>query len=172
MSIFSGIINSTLRDIYNDGEIEMWRGLAIPCTIIYAPTKIPCSNCVDVTIGGFTGNISQDGMSLPGFAEFCPYCAGTGYKEVSETSDVRMQINVDPRSFLGVFKPMIIESPQNFLESKARLEDLPALLKCVEVIINTNLSGYKEARYSRASEAVPSGMFQNKFCHILWKRNG
>lgn len=168
---FSGLIDSYLRDTYNQGEIEMWRGLAVPCTLILPSVEIPC-DCSPVAIGGFPGHYTQHGLPVPVFAGICPNCGGSGFRQVSETEEIRMQINIDPRNFLGVFKPMIVESPQNFLESKARLQDLPSILKCVEIVINTNLQGYTGYRYSRASEGVPSGMFQNKFCHILWKRNG
>lgn len=169
---FSGIIDSYLRDIYNQGEIEMWRGLAVPCTLIHVPQKTVCSDCGGITIGGLPGNFTQAGLPVPPFAQICGSCGGSGYKEVAQTEEVRMQINVDPKNFLAQFKPMIIEAPQNFLETKARLEDMPAIMKCVEAIMNNLLQGWAINRYRRVSGPVPSGMFQNKFFHMLWQING
>lgn len=170
MSIFSGIIDSALRDIYNDGEIEMWRGLGQPCTLIYPAIRTPCSDCNGSIIGNLAGNVLQAGTMVPIFAGTCPNCGGAGFKEVATTEEIKMQINVDTKSFNTVFQKLIIEAPQDFIETKARLEDLPKIMKCTEAILNTTLAGYKEYRCSRASEAVQSGMFQNKFCHILWRR--
>jgi hypothetical protein len=172
MSIFSGIIDSTLRDIYNDGEIEMWRGLGQPCTLIFPAIRTVCANCNNSIIGNLPGNVLQDGMPVPVFAQSCPNCGGQGFRESIATESIKMQINVDAKSFLSIFQKIIIEAPQDFIETKARLEDLPSIMKCSEAILNTTLSGYKEYRCTRASEAVQSGMFQNKFCHILWRRIG
>jgi hypothetical protein len=169
---FSGIIDNFLRETYNQGEIEMWRGLSVPCTLIHKATKTPCSDCGGVTIGGLPGNFTQAGLPVPVFSQVCPFCGGTGYKEETTTEEVKMQINVDPKGFLATFKPLIIEAPQNFMETKARLEDMPAILKCSEMIINNLLQGWANNKYSRASGPVPSGMFQNKFFHMLWKING
>jgi len=169
---FSGIIDSTLRDLYNAGETEMWRGLGQPCTLIYPAIKTPCSDCGGLTIGNMPGNVLQPGTMVPMFAQSCPNCGGEGFREITVTEEIKMQINVDAKSFISVFQKLIIEAPNDFLETKARLEDLPKIMKCSEAILNTTLSGYKEYRCTRASEAVQSGMFQNKFCHILWRRIG
>lgn len=172
MSYFSGIIDSTLKEIYNDGETEMWRGLGKPCTLIYPATKTVCTTCTTTLIGGFAGNVLQPGLGVPVFAGVCTNCGGQGFHDVIVTDTITMQINVDAKSFIAPFQRIIIEAPQDFIETKARLEDLPKIMKCSEAILNTELSGYKEYRCTRASEAVQSGMFQNKFCHILWRRVG
>lgn len=165
----SGLIDSTLRDLYNDGEIEMWRGLGQPCTLIYPAIKVVCG-CNAGSIGNQSHNALQPGVLVPVFAQACPNCGGQGFKESVATEEIKMQINVDAKSFLSVFKQIVIEAPQDFIETKARLEDLPKIMKCSEAVLNTTLSGYKEYRCTRASEAVQSGLFQNKFCHILWRR--
>lgn len=170
MSYFSGLIDSTLREVYNDGETEMWRGLGLPCLLIYPAIKVDCADCQAISIGSLPGNVLQPGLPVPVFAQSCPYCGGQGFKEISTTEEIKMQINVDPKGFITIFQKMVLEAPNDFLETKARLEDLPKIMKCVEAELNTNMSGYNKYRCTRASEAVMSGMFQNKFCHILWRR--
>lgn len=170
---FSGIIDATLIELYNQGETELWRGLGVDCQLIFSPIKIACSECLPNVIGGLPGNFNQFGMPIPVFAGgVCPSCGGVGYRESSPTETIKMQINTDPKSFLAIFKPLMIESPGSFVETKLRLEDSPKVKKCVEAILHTAIAGYLEFRCSRASELVFSGLFKNKFVHLLWKRNG
>lgn len=168
----SGIISDDLRSIYRDGEDEMYRGLSVPCTLYYPSIKVACSNCGGQSIGQLPNNVLRHGIPTPIFAGTCPQCGGAGYKESQQSEVLNLQVNINPAKFIQQFKMLMLDQPGQYAQTKCLLTDLPKLLKCVEVSINNNAAGYIEYKFSRASEPIPGGLFQDRYCYTLWRRNG
>lgn len=168
----SGLISSDLRALYREGEDEMYRGLSLNCTLYYASIKVACSNCTGQTIGQLPGNVLRHGIPVPVFAGGCPQCGGAGYKESSPSESVTLQVNTNPTKFIQQFKMVALEQPGQYAQTKSLLTDMPKILKCVEVALNVDTTALRDYRYSRASEPIPGGLFQDRYCYTLWRRNG
>lgn len=168
----SGIINTDLRSIYTDGEDEMYRGLKLPCTLYFPSIQTPCSSCQGQAIGQFPGNILQHGIPVPLFGMGCPECGGVGYKESQPTESVDMQVNINPAKFIQQFKMIMLEQPGQYAQTKSPITGMPKILKCVAISLNTNLGALVDYQYTRCSEPIAGGLFQDRYCYVLWRRNG
>lgn len=168
----SGVINSTLRTLYREGEDEMYRGLSLYCTLYYPADQRVCSSCAGQAIGQFPGNIQIHGVPAPLFAGGCVECGGTGYKASQETETLQMQVNTNPAKFIQQFKMIAIEQAGQYAQTKCLITDMPKILKCVEVGLNNNMVGLIDYRFTRASEPIVGGLFQDRYCYTLWRRNG
>lgn len=168
----SGTISSSIRDLYHQGEDEMYRGLSINCILYYPSIKTTCSNCNGQVIGGLPGNVLRHGIPAPVFAGGCIECGGTGFKESQQNEALAMQINTNPAKFIQQFKMVMLEQPGQYAQTKCLLTDMPKILQSVEAVFNSDLVALKEYRYIRASEPLPGGLFQDRYCYTLWRRNG
>lgn len=168
----SGVISSYLRDTYHEGEDEMYRGLALPCILYYPSVKTVCSDCNGQTIGDLPGNVLRHGIPSPVFAGGCPQCGGTGYRESQPTETLNLQVNTNPTKFAQQFKMLMLEQAGQYAQTKGLLTDMPKLIRCVDILLNNNVGGYIEYKFTRASEPIPGGLFQDRYCYTLWRRNG
>lgn len=168
---FSGLISEDFLDFSTQAEDEMFRGLAVACTLIYPPTRQQCPNCVQNPFSHHGGNVYKSGGPVPFTGGLCPICNGENFKVVENTESIQLQVAWQVKGFLDLFKQKAIaQAPKTFIQIKALNTDLPKIIQSIEFIINTPLTPYIRYRFTKASEAIPSGIRQNKYCYLLLER--
>jgi hypothetical protein len=171
MGVFDNLITTELLDIYTSGEDEMYRGLAIPCLLAFAPVRTECPNCIISPINRSSSGKYKSGGPYPFTIGVCPYCHGAGYKEMTNTRTLSMQVGWKVKDFLDIFKTMaVLEAPESYVQIKAPLSELSNILNTTSISINTPWQPVANYNFKRKSEPIPSGIRQNKYFYMLLER--
>lgn len=106
MNPFSGLINSNLKQIYNnaiDALLEA-NSLSIPCTFQFLNNKNPiyCNNCIYDSILNRSSN-KYNGTGLAPFPEdgLCPVCLGRGWENMNLTEESNMMVIFDSKYWMN-----------------------------------------------------------------------
>ena len=174
VSPFNGIISSSMKALFNDAISAILEddALTVACTLIYGITKYEsCVNCVFDPIGRKSSNRFQDGGPAPfPYGSVCPLCNGIGKKPVVITEDVNLAVIFDPKQFLEISTP--VNTADGFIQTLAKKDMTPKLLRAKEIIVSTDISGYFTDRYERFNEPTPIGFGNNEFVICTWRRAG
>lgn len=167
----SGIITTSMLNLYTEGETEMFRALSIPCRIEYIPVKTACPNCIANPLTGASSGKYKTGGPYPFTIGMCPYCNGAGFKETATTEAISFQVGWKVKDFLDIFKTnAVLDSPDSYVQIKGLLSDLPKFNKMNVVVINLPWEPSIRYTFKKKSEAIPSGIRQNKYFYMLLER--
>lgn len=171
MGVFDNLITTELLDIYTSGEDEMYRGLAVPCTLELPPQRTECPNCIISPINRTSSGQYKSGGPYPFTIGICPYCHGAGYKELANVLSLPMQVGWKVKDFLDIFKTMaVLEAPESYVQIKAPLSSLMQVNNTVSISINTPWQPVAHYSFRRKSGPIPSGIRQNKYFYMLLER--
>lgn len=155
------------------GQDAMFSALAVPCILSFPPKRVQCSNCTLNPITGRSNNIYVSGGQAPFDVGICPMCQGNGYMEQVVTSNIKMQLNWNTKTFLAQYREITVkQSPDTFCQTKCLLSDIPQILQATECLFNSPLSPTVRWRFRRQSEVIPDGIVQLYYGFLLWIRIG
>jgi len=169
---FSNIITNDMKKLFNNAISSLLENsaLTVACTLYFGVTKYDnCSNCIYDPIGRKSSNRFVTGGPVP-FRNggICPVCSGAGKKAIITTEDLNLAVVYDYRDFLGVKTPVNV--PDGLIQTIAKKEITPKLLRAKELQTSTDIKNYSDARFERISEPQPAGFGNNEFVFCNWKR--
>ena len=169
---FSGIINSDLKDLFNDAIKALLEdsGATIPCTLYYGITKWEsCTNCLYDPIGRKSSNRYQNGGPVPfPFGGVCPTCNGIGRRPLIQTETIYLAVIFDYKQFLNMSTP--VNNPDGMIQTLGKKESTPRIKRAKEIQVATDIAAYADHRFQRMSEPEPVGFGNSEFVICNWKR--
>jgi|GEM_PF-1220613 len=173
MSIFTGIISSTHKQIFKEMISALLEdtALTVPCSAVFENTKLEdCPNCIYDAISGRSSNQYEHNGPLPFIdGQICPYCNGVGKLSFSKEESV----------YLGIIKPGFFNMQSldlenvNFVDGKiqslSKIETYPILKNASHIIIDTNITDLTINKYIRYRDPMPIGFGDNSFIITTWQ---
>jgi len=154
-----------IMDSFIDGSI------GADCLLIYPPNYNECENChLDITTGRSNniykigGPISFENHTL------CPICNGEGRLTVNISDSIRLRIYTNPKDWQNV--GFNVNYPEGSAQIIGYWTDFPKIQRAKFIMVNSDLSGFKEWKYIMASEALPWGLRGSRYFAAMIKRTG
>jgi hypothetical protein len=142
-----------------DAMINQW---GKTCKLVYPPKYVPCSNCEFGTY--------KTGGPMPFTFGLCPMCNSNGTKAEEVSENVILLINWRPSIWEYPILNTNIVKPNNSIETKGFMSDLPKILQCDHLVI-LNVDGYKHFKFKLNGEPVDQGsVVQARYFKALWNR--
>jgi hypothetical protein len=167
-------ISDGIRNLAKDAFSDLINQLGKPCKLIFPPKMTACANCIPDPIGNKSSNRYNTGGPAPfPMGSICPVCGGKGQIATENSRVVTLLINEDPKQFDKSLQlnNSNIYYPDGTIQAKGFIADLPDVLKCTEMIKDTNIQPYIEYRYKRYGEPLsPGNIVQGAFFISLWTR--
>lgn len=173
MNMFSGLINNSFKQIFNDAIDALLEdtALTVPCKLVYENTKLQdCPNCIYDPISGKSSNQYQSGgpvLFVDG--QICPYCVGVG--SLSFTSEDTI--------YLGIIKPVFFGMDQlelnnvnyvdGMIQSLCSINYYAKLKNASYIIVDTNLQDLTINKFIRHRDPIPVGFGDNSYIITTWK---
>jgi len=176
--IFSGIIPSDLKNIYNDmidAVIEQ-DALSRPCKLVYDTNNdVECPNCIIDQFNGRSSNVYNGSGVIPfSDGQICPYCEGVGIIATEAYDTVYMGVLWRYKDFHKFGQTL--QSQDGDIQTISLASHVPKIknTKYMSVVLPIGSgSGYNEDigyKYSRAGEPQPAGFGDDRYCFINWRR--
>jgi hypothetical protein len=172
--MFENLITPQFKQIFKDSidTLLAQNSLSVPCTLKYENTKRDlCYNCEFDAISNRSANIPKANAPV-GFARFtvCPVCHGFGYIDKSSDETIYLAIIFDSKYWLN-WDSNTVKISDGMVQSLSKIDVLPKLKNCKEMIMDTNLSNYDNYRYSLAGDPQPAGLGSNDYIISMWQRS-
>ena len=179
---FSGIINSTVKQLYINAIDSLLYddSCTRPCRIIYTGSKfVDCPNCAFDPIGRKSSNRFQSGGPMP-FPQgsICPMCGGAGKRQdVSQTELIDLMVIWDSNAWVrlgggGETASRSAHTPNQLAQTISRVETWAKLNRANEIILDTEVEGYKQLKYTRVGDPELVGIGSSQYVIAMWERNG
>jgi hypothetical protein len=163
-------IPQTLFDVYNsfaDDFINL--NFGVNCTVFLPSLKVQCDNCVFDTINNKSSNMYLAGGPIPFTFGVCPWCDGNGFKEIPNSSVIKMKVYFSRKNWIQIVPNINI--PDGSVQTIGFLSDLPKIKAAQFVRINSDVAGYINYDYTLFGEPFPHGFKQNRYFIAYWKRS-
>jgi len=169
MSIFTGLISSAFKQLHADAIIEVVRGSAIPCTLVYAnPPSTTCPNCIFDNAGNKSSGRYKAGGAQT-FVGICPICLGRGILIVETSVSIDLALIYDSKSWIPLRTG--VNSPLGFVQTLSLLSTMDDIKKAKELITDVvDLSTQVRQRFERYGEPETCGFGQSTIIATMWKR--
>lgn len=145
-----------IADEFIDGEF------GCPCRLVFPPKFSECDNCVFDLKVGRSSNIYKSGgpISFQNHT-ICPRCQGRGRLSLPSTSNIRLRVYWEQRSWIDIGVP--IGNPDGIAMTIGYLSDLPALERADRIVLHTDLEDIRKYLVRREGEAVPHGLSKDRY---------
>ena len=166
------IITPELKELYKSFIDELLRhnSLSLPCQLIHDSSTItPCINCIIDPLSNRSSNM-YNGQGPVSFADgqICPYCHGMGGLYSAATESLDMLVIFDYKYWVGFDSK--VHRPDGMVQTITKLEDLPKIMNCNKIIIDTRITNYTESYFQRNSEPQPAGFGESSYFFTFWKK--
>ena len=172
--MFDNLITPEFKKIFKDSidTLIAQNGLSVPCTLKYENSKRDlCYNCEFDPISQRSANRPKANPSVYFAREtICPVCNGYGYIDTSTDETVHLAIIFDSKYWLN-WDSKSARVSDGMIQSISKIDTLPKFKNCKEMIMDTNLSGYDNYRYSLAGDPNPAGLGSNDYIITMWQRS-
>ena len=167
MNMFSGIIDNSFKQIFNDAIDALLEdtALTVPCKLVFENTKLQeCVNCIYDAISGKSSNQYKSGGPIQFVnGQICPYCSGKGSISFSSEEDI----------YLGIIKPAFFGMDQlelnninyvdGMIQSLCSIEHYAKIKNASYIIVDTNLQDLTLTKFIRHRDPVPVGFGNNSY---------
>lgn len=172
--MFENLITSEFKKLFTDSidTLLAQNSLSVPCTLKYENTKRDlCYNCEFDPISQKSANMPKSGGPVP-FARHttCPVCNGFGYIDTASDETVYLGIIFDSKYWLN-WDSKTMRIPDGMVQSLSKIDILPKLKNCKEMIMDTDISNYENYRYTLAGDPQPAGLGSNDYIICMWQRS-
>ena len=133
---------------------------------LYYPPKIENCSCTDTIGQKPSGRASHGGpIPIPNLTG-CPFCGGSGKREVEQSEIIQLLITADPARYDD---PNRI--PGGILITRTYLYNLPKIKMCRYMKVTGDVGRYGDTRYFLLGEPVDDfKIAQNKYLICYWER--
>ena len=172
--MFENLNITELKKLYNQGidTILADNGFTVPCLFKYETTKRDlCHNCHFSSVTNSSSNrYNNTGpISFPD-GTTCPICRGFGYIDTSSDETIYLAILFDSKYWLN-WDSKSMRISDGMVQSLSKIDILPKIKNCKEIIVDTTLSNYDNYIYKLAGEPQPVGLGSNDYIISMWKRS-
>lgn len=171
--MFNNLLNMQFKNLYNNAidHLISQQGLAVPCLLEYDSLKKDlCPNCIFDPILNRSSNVFKHGGPAP-FSEnsICPVCIGNGIIDMSKKETVYLALIFNSKYWLN-WNSNSVNIANNKAQSISKIDLLPKLQNCKQIILDTNTSAYGDRRYSRINEPEICGLGENRYIITMWEK--
>lgn len=178
MGLISDSIRATSKqalDLLMASEAE--GGLGKTCQLVFEPKKTFCPNCLyDSQNKRSSGRYKAGGSTSFPFGTLCPVCMGKGTLDEPVHQSIVLLCNWNPKTWIllsGMDQSVRLEAPGGRVQTKGKLQDLPAVLQSRRVILQSDLEGVKRYLFELDGEPADIGnIIQGAYFVAMWKRAG
>ncbi len=163
--------DSDIRDTIKEVQDDLFDNWAKPCRISYPPVITTCS-CTSDSVGQKPSSHYLHGGPLPvSSMTGCRLCGGTGQlRAEATTEEVNWIIERDPARFFLII-PNIKAIQGGVAQTKCKIVDLPKVLRCDFVVLETNVEVYRTYQYKLIGEPVdPYKIADGLYFIATWQR--
>jgi len=174
MNIYSGLINSNFKNIFNQAIDALLEdgALSVPCRLRFSnqtSSKL-CNNCVFDTISNLSSNMyNQSGPNPFPDGSICPVCLGVGIYQSTSAETVYLACIFDSKYWLN-WSSKSINIPNGMVQTICNISLISKLRNVSDMSIDTNISDYGNYSYERAGDPEPVGLGDNRYIITMWKR--
>ena len=162
-------LTQDIKNIAQAAIDDLINQLGKTCRLYYPPNKVACANCKLDPRGNKSSNIWINGGPIPFNNTVCPMCEGKffTFQEVTEVITLLCTWNTQP--YLQM-QPHI-QVPDGVLMTKGFIEDMPKVMRCQYMMVETAIEPMVHYRYKLAGEPIdPGNIVQGQFFQAMWKR--
>lgn len=171
--MFDNIITPQFKKIFNDAidTVISQNAMSVPCTLKYdSALQELCYNCIFDPINNRSSNRPKDNAPVYFAREtICPVCNGFGIVESAKNETIYLAIIFDHNYWVNKGSN-IINISEGMVQSLCKIDLLPKIKNCQEMIMDTTLSDYGHYRYVLAGDPQPAGLGSNDYLISLWKK--
>jgi len=172
--MFDNLITPEFKKIFKDSidTLLAQQALTVPCLFKYENTKKElCFNCeYDAINQKSSGQPKPNAMMPFPRGSICPACRGFGSIDTTSDERVYLAIIFDSKYWLN-WGSQSVNVSDGMVQSLSKIDTLPKIKTCKEIIMDTDLSNYDNYRYSLAGEPQPAGLGSNDYIISMWKRS-
>lgn len=155
-------------DKYKEFADCMINDLGVNCKLIYPPVYEDCDNCVFDVIGQKSSGRYKNGGPAPFNFGHCPICKGEGVKAVEDTEIIKLRFYQLSNREIGVPTGMrqiadSIRTAGGTAFVVGFIYDLPKFDSANKILINSDMSNYKDWLYQKATEPVFYGLDKQRY---------
>lgn len=165
-------ITNDIRQIASDAIDDLINQLGKPCRLYYPPKIVNCPNCTPDTIGHKSLTIYKSGGPVPFSFGACPICQGSQQQRFDvQTEIVTLLCAISPKDWF--IKMPNIRVPDGMMQTKGYLRDAPKIQRCENMVVETQIEGYKRMIWQLQSDIFDVGnIIQGRYFVALWRRSG
>lgn len=171
--MFDKILDKNFKNLYNQAIDHLigQKGFAVPCSLIYDSLKKgSCPNCFfDPILNRSSNRYNQTGPAPFADGSICPVCIGNGIIDMTKQEVIYLSVIFDSKYWLN-WNSNSVNIADNKAQSICKIELLPKLQNCKEIIMDTSTSAYGDRRYSRINEPQICGLGQNRYIITMWEK--
>lgn len=144
------------------------------CKLIYQPKIIDCDSCTTLVSDVANSHWQHGGPLRIDQQGICQLCGGTGKKTQEVSENISMSVAWQPKDFIGgYFKGVApgVVMPKGVIQTRARIEDLPKIQKCIEMHLQVEIENYVLGKYRLLREGTDQfGIIKHKWIICFWDR--
>lgn len=172
--MFDNLITPEFKQIFNNSidTLLSQHSLSVPCLLTYNNSKKDlCYNCEFDAISNRSSNMPKIDavVNFPRFT-MCPVCNGFGYIDTSTQDSIYLAIIFDSKYWLN-WNSKTVKIADNMIQTISKIDLLPKIKGCKEMIINSNLSAYDNYRYALAGDPEPVGLGSHDYIVCMWTKS-
>jgi hypothetical protein len=172
--MFNNLITPEFKKLFRDSidTIIAQNSLSVACTLKYENTQRElCYNCEFDPALQKSSNIPKADAPI-NFARYttCPICNGFGYVDKSKDETVYLAVIFDSKYWLN-WDSKSMRIPDGMVQSLSKIDLLPKIKNCSEMIMDTDLSSYENYSYRLAGDPQPVGLGSNDYIISMWQRS-
>jgi len=168
LSKYFNIPETLVKDIFSEAKDYIINNWGKNCTLHYISGAEDC-NC-NVKPEGFDNHPFHE----QGYQHGCPYCGGSGKRSVVSTEVVKLRIIQDPKQFRNLVPEELkakLQVPQSIAFTIGFAVDLPKVMKCEYIILNSDANNINPNKYRRYGKPIDGySIVQSRYFTILWER--
>jgi hypothetical protein len=154
-------IPSTVFTKYKEFADAMIADFGVNCKLVYTEQVEEISEDVPRVKQRRSMNI-QDRNDAAGFAR-----GSKKFKTVENTEDIKLRVYWNRKDWVKVGE---IDIPDGAIQTIGYLSDFTSINKAKALIVNSDIDGYREYRFIKASEPFPWGFKQDRYMVCFWTR--
>jgi hypothetical protein len=154
-------IPSTVFTKYKEFADAMIADFGVNCKLVYTEQVEEISEDVPRVKQRRSMNI-QDRNDAAGFAR-----GSKKFKTVENTEDIKLRVYWNRKDWVKVGE---IDIPDDAIQTIGYLSDFTSINKAKALIVNSDIDGYREYRFIKASEPFPWGFKQDRYMVCFWTR--
>lgn len=161
-------VKSIIQDAVDDVITELGKN----CLLVYPPKMVLCSNCTSSPIGHKPSNVWKSGGPIQfGQGSLCPMCDGDGRRAEEASETIKFLCEWDVKKFFRPIHGIDLRIPRGVLQIKGFLTDLPKVVRCDHMILETAIDGILRAKYRLSGEPGDySNIIQGRYFVAIWER--
>lgn len=140
----------------------------VTCRLTYPAKKTVCTNCIYDPLLKKSSGIYKSGGPISFSNGVCPYCNGVGFSESADTDTLKLRVYYEKKHWIRL--PVTAELPDGSVQTIGHMADLPKILRCNNIVFNTDIEGNVEYKYKLSGEPMPHGFKRRKYFIAMWIR--